>query len=199
MRRSRCPRRRRIALAFLLVPPMAWLVLAYLGSLAVLLVSAFWSTNSFTGAVVHKFTTHNIVAGVHRFGVPGHHAAHDRRGPAGHRDLHRARGAIGVVHGQGGLAADAAAAGDRGDDPAVGQLSGQGVRVADAALAGGPAGLGGRLHAGLRPYGHRHHPDLPVVAVHDHPGVRGVRPGARLADRRQLGPRRIRLSRRCGW
>ena len=53
--------RRRIALAFLLVPPMAWLVLAYLGSLAVLLVSAFWSTNSFTGAVVHKFTTDNIV------------------------------------------------------------------------------------------------------------------------------------------
>ena len=31
------------ALAFLLVPPMAWLVLAYLGSLAVLLVSAFWT------------------------------------------------------------------------------------------------------------------------------------------------------------
>ena len=40
---------------------MAWLVLAYLGSLAVLLVSAFWSTNSFTGAVVHTFTTDNIV------------------------------------------------------------------------------------------------------------------------------------------
>ncbi len=54
--------RRRIALAFLLVPPMAWLVLAYLGSLAVLLVSAFWGTNSFTGKVVHKFTTDNIVA-----------------------------------------------------------------------------------------------------------------------------------------
>ena len=48
-------------MAFLLIPPLAWLVLAYLGSLAVLLVSAFWSTNSFTGAVVHKFTTHNIV------------------------------------------------------------------------------------------------------------------------------------------
>ncbi len=53
--------RQRAALAFLLVPPMAWLVIAYLGSLAVLLVSAFWSTNSFTGAVVHKFTTDNIV------------------------------------------------------------------------------------------------------------------------------------------
>ncbi|HEX3283846.1 MAG TPA: ABC transporter permease [Mycobacterium sp.] len=40
---------------------MAWLVVAYLGSLAVLLVSAFWGTNSFTGKVNHKFTTHNIV------------------------------------------------------------------------------------------------------------------------------------------
>ena len=51
---------RRISLAFLLAPPLAWLVVAYLGSLAVLLVSAFWSTNSFTGAVVHTFTLDNI-------------------------------------------------------------------------------------------------------------------------------------------
>jgi putative spermidine/putrescine transport system permease protein len=53
--------RRRAGLAFLLVPPMAWLVVAYLGSLAVLLISAFWSTNTFTGAVVRTFTTDNIV------------------------------------------------------------------------------------------------------------------------------------------
>src|SRR5262249_1123214 len=52
---------RRLSLAFLLVPPLAWLVGAYLGSLPVLLVSAFWSTNTFTGAVVHTFTTENIV------------------------------------------------------------------------------------------------------------------------------------------
>ena len=51
---------RRISLAFLLTPPLAWLVVAYLGSLAVLLVSAFWSTNSFTGAVVHTFTLDNV-------------------------------------------------------------------------------------------------------------------------------------------
>jgi putative spermidine/putrescine transport system permease protein len=53
--------RRRLALAVLLVPPMAWLIVAYLGSLAVLLVSAFWTTNSFTGAVVRVFTTDNLV------------------------------------------------------------------------------------------------------------------------------------------
>ncbi len=52
---------RRTGLAVLLLPPMAWLVIAYLGSLAVLLVSAFWSTNSFTGAVVRSFTTDNVV------------------------------------------------------------------------------------------------------------------------------------------
>src|SRR3954470_3076840 len=52
---------RRLTLAFLLVPPMAWLVVAYLGSLAVLLVSAFWTTNSFTGAVVHTVTGDNVV------------------------------------------------------------------------------------------------------------------------------------------
>jgi putative spermidine/putrescine transport system permease protein len=52
---------RRISLAFLLVPPLAWLVVAYLGSLAVLLVSAFWTTNAFTGAVVRTFTSDNVV------------------------------------------------------------------------------------------------------------------------------------------
>jgi putative spermidine/putrescine transport system permease protein len=53
--------RERAALAFLLIPPLAWLVIAYLGSLAVLMVSAFWGTNSFTGAVVHTFTGDNLI------------------------------------------------------------------------------------------------------------------------------------------
>jgi putative spermidine/putrescine transport system permease protein len=51
----------RVRLAFLLVPPLAWLVVAYLGSLAVLLLSAFWSTDEFTGAVVRTYTSDNIV------------------------------------------------------------------------------------------------------------------------------------------
>ncbi|MGH3641756.1 MAG: ABC transporter permease [Mycobacterium sp.] len=59
--RTATPGRGRLTLAFLLVPPLAWLVVAYLGSLAVLLVSAFWTTNSFTGAVVHTVTGDNIV------------------------------------------------------------------------------------------------------------------------------------------
>jgi putative spermidine/putrescine transport system permease protein len=40
---------------------MAWLVLAYLGSMAVLLLSAFWSTDGFTGAVVPVYTADNLV------------------------------------------------------------------------------------------------------------------------------------------
>lgn len=52
---------RRLRLAFLLIPPLAWLGVAYLGSLAVLMVSAFWTTNSFTGAVVHTVTGDNLV------------------------------------------------------------------------------------------------------------------------------------------
>jgi putative spermidine/putrescine transport system permease protein len=52
---------RRVRLAFLLVPPLAWLVVAYLGSLAVLLLSAFWSTDEFTGAVVRTYTSDNVV------------------------------------------------------------------------------------------------------------------------------------------
>lgn len=52
---------RRLRLAFLLIPPLAWLVVAYLGSLGVLLLSAFWGTDTFTGAVVRSYTSDNIV------------------------------------------------------------------------------------------------------------------------------------------
>ena len=51
---------RRLRLSLLLIPPLAWVGGAYLGSLAVLMVSAFWTTNSFTGAVVHTVTGDNL-------------------------------------------------------------------------------------------------------------------------------------------
>jgi putative spermidine/putrescine transport system permease protein len=44
----------------LLSLPMAWLVIAYLGSLAAMLVAAFWSINGFTGGVVHTATLDNF-------------------------------------------------------------------------------------------------------------------------------------------
>ena len=55
-------RRPRLKLALLLSAPVGWLVVAYLGSLAVLLASAFWSTDSFTGTIVRQPTTDNFTA-----------------------------------------------------------------------------------------------------------------------------------------
>src|SRR5689334_12935100 len=50
----------RLRLAALLSAPMLWLGVAYLGALAVLLVSAFWTVNGFTGEVVREFTLQNF-------------------------------------------------------------------------------------------------------------------------------------------
>jgi putative spermidine/putrescine transport system permease protein len=54
--------KRRTRLAILLSAPMLWLVVAYLGSIGVLLLSAFWSTDFFTGNVVHTYSTANLHA-----------------------------------------------------------------------------------------------------------------------------------------
>jgi putative spermidine/putrescine transport system permease protein len=50
----------RVRLTALLSAPMLWLVVAYLGALAVLLISAFWSVNSFTGDLVKVFSLDNF-------------------------------------------------------------------------------------------------------------------------------------------
>jgi putative spermidine/putrescine transport system permease protein len=50
----------RLRLAALLSAPLLWLVVAYLGALAVLLVSAFWTVNGFTGGVVRQFSLANF-------------------------------------------------------------------------------------------------------------------------------------------
>ncbi len=46
----------------LLTPPLLWLVVAYLGAIVAMLVSALWSVDSFTGNVVHSYTTGNLNA-----------------------------------------------------------------------------------------------------------------------------------------
>ena len=51
-----------LRLTLLLVAPMIVLVVVYLGSLAVLLVSAFWTTDDFTGEIVHEATLDNFRA-----------------------------------------------------------------------------------------------------------------------------------------
>jgi putative spermidine/putrescine transport system permease protein len=53
-------RRPGLRLALLLAAPLIWLVVAYLGALAVLLLSAFWTTNSFTSEVVRVWSADNF-------------------------------------------------------------------------------------------------------------------------------------------
>jgi len=49
-----------VRLAALLSAPMAWLVVAYLGSLAVMFTAALWTTDSFTGALVKHVSWENF-------------------------------------------------------------------------------------------------------------------------------------------
>ena len=50
----------KLRLAGLLTAPMAWLVVVYLGSLAALFLTAFWTVDDFTGQLVHTFTLKNF-------------------------------------------------------------------------------------------------------------------------------------------
>jgi putative spermidine/putrescine transport system permease protein len=52
--------RPRVRLGLLLTGPVAWLVVAYLGSLAVLFVNALWQRDEFTGLVQRTFTIGNF-------------------------------------------------------------------------------------------------------------------------------------------
>jgi len=51
----------RVRLAALLAAPVGWLVVAYLGSLALFFVSSFWQVASFSGNVSHELTLDNYV------------------------------------------------------------------------------------------------------------------------------------------
>jgi putative spermidine/putrescine transport system permease protein len=53
-------RRPRLQLSLLLSGPVGWLVIAYLGSLAVLFVAAFWHLDSFSGALVKDYSLDNF-------------------------------------------------------------------------------------------------------------------------------------------
>jgi putative spermidine/putrescine transport system permease protein len=52
--------RRRLQLGLLLSGPLGWLVVAYLGSLAVLFLSAFWQLDEFSGQIVKEPTFDNF-------------------------------------------------------------------------------------------------------------------------------------------
>ncbi|WP_425827251.1 ABC transporter permease [Streptomyces fractus] len=52
----------RLRLSLLLAAPLTWLVVAYLGSLAVLFLSALWTTDPFTSDIVRTWTPDNFKA-----------------------------------------------------------------------------------------------------------------------------------------
>ena len=52
--------RPRARLALLLSAPMAWLVAVYIVALAALLITAFWTVDSFTGQVQMNWSTANL-------------------------------------------------------------------------------------------------------------------------------------------
>ena len=54
--------RPRLQVGALLAGPVGWLVIAYLGSLLVLFINAFWSRDPFTGLVIRQFTLDNFAA-----------------------------------------------------------------------------------------------------------------------------------------
>ena len=54
--------KRWLRLVLYLVPPMAWMVVVYIGAIALMLVSALWTLNSFTGDVVHTVSWSNLHA-----------------------------------------------------------------------------------------------------------------------------------------
>src|SRR4029079_14428832 len=52
--------RQRRGLALLLGPPLLWLVVAYLGALAVIFATGLWTTDPFTNLVVPTFILENF-------------------------------------------------------------------------------------------------------------------------------------------
>ena len=53
-------RRPKLQLSLLLAGPLGWLVLAYLGSLAVLFTAAFWRLDPFTAEIIHDYSFANF-------------------------------------------------------------------------------------------------------------------------------------------
>ena len=53
-------RKRSLQVASLLAAPLGWLGIVYLGSLVVLLITAFWTLNDFTGLIVKGFSLDNF-------------------------------------------------------------------------------------------------------------------------------------------
>ena len=134
----------RLSLALLLALPLGWLVVAYLGSLFVLLLASVWTTDPFTSEVVHTYTFDNFRR---IFDEPVYRDVAWRTiRMAGLVTIADAVLAFPIAYymARVAIAAREERPGGRGADAAVGELPGEGLRVADDPLGRGRAELGAR-------------------------------------------------------
>jgi hypothetical protein len=185
-------RRPRVQIAGLLAAPLGWLVIAYLCSLALFLVSVLVDRHV---AHRHDADPGQLPEDRHQRDLSNHRVPDRDHGQRGHVDLHRGRLPDRVLHGTPRVAADAWTADRLGPAPVVVGLPRQGLRLAAHAQPERRHQLGPRA---LRPGGARlqhrggvARRELPVAAVHDHPDLR--RPGTDPV----LDVRGVRRSRRA--
>ena len=126
--------RPRLQVGALLAGPMGWLVIGYLGSLAVLLVAAFWSVDPLSGLTVKGFTLENFESLVNEPVYRTIIWRTVRIAAAGHRHRRCDRLPDRLLHGEGRQPARQGAPGRRHPAAALVELPGQGLRLADDAL-----------------------------------------------------------------
>ena len=188
-------RRPRLRLSLLLAGPVGWLVIAYLGSLAVLFVAAFWTLDPFTGEVVHEYSLAELRDARGRARSTGRSCC-GRSAIAAAVTVTDALLAFPIAFYMAKVASPRTrgAARRRGAHAAVVELPREGLRVAHDPLRGRDPQLGARAvraqRAGLRQRRHLARLHLPVAAVHDPADLRRARADPGLAARRLGRPRR---------
>ena len=189
--------RPRLQVGALLAGPVGWLVVGYLGSLAVLFITSFWTLGELSGEIERTLTLDNFKDVVSEPVYRSVAAPHDRDRAARHGHVRAAGLPARVLHGEGREAAGARPAGGRGADAAVVLLPGEGLRLARDPQRGGRPQLVPRsvrdLGPGLRDGRRLAGDDLHLAAVHDHPDLRGPRTDPGHAAERLRGPGREAL------
>ena len=187
----------RVKLGALLVAPLLWFTVIYLGALAVLFVSAFWRLDVFTGEIVKQFGLLELRDAAARARVSHDRHPHGRDRRRGDARRHRAVVPLGVLRRAGRDTARPQRVAAHGRDPAVGELPRPRVRLAIDPHARGLPELGRSFHRFLAParqleLGDLAHVRVPVAAVHAAADLR--RHGARP----ELVPRGLERPRRQG-
>ena len=141
--------RPRLQVGALLAGPVGWLVIAYLGSLAILFVAAFWHLDELSGEIERGFSLDNFETLIDRARLPRDHGSRTI-GVAALVTVTDALLAFPIAFYMAKVAtpADALAAGRGGADAAVVELPGQGLRLAHDPERGGGAQLGCSTRSG---------------------------------------------------